>query len=180
MAARRQNAQKQPGPQMVAQDQPAMLSPARNRIQGSYRSRFKEVLDDSESLSSQPSYEPPGLDKESSPAKPLMTTVESLQTGIIAPSLENQAPATRRAPPTGPRSTYARIAQGFKGQADSAETANEPHRLTGPVPPPLRGFANFPQSNPPNRNLQLGSTRLQGTNKLGPSLFGILYRAHRN
>ncbi|KAL8933941.1 MAG: hypothetical protein Q9216_006150, partial [Gyalolechia sp. 2 TL-2023] len=164
MAARRQNAQKRQEPQTVANEQPAMSSAARKITQGSYSSRFREVLDDSEYLSSR---EFPALDEDTSPAKPLARTNEPPEAGIVVPLLENRAPAFRRAPPTGPRSTYATIAQGFKGTPDGVKAANEPHRLTGPAPPPLRGFPNFPQSNPPNRNLQLGSTRLQNTNKLG-------------
>ena len=41
-------------------------------------------------------------------------------------------------------------------------------RSSGPAPPPLRGFPNFPQATaPPNRSTQLGSSRLQNTSKLG-------------
>ncbi|KAI4183539.1 MAG: hypothetical protein L6R41_005339 [Letrouitia leprolyta] len=144
-----------------------MFSPARRNTQGSYTSKFQELLDDAEGRSSQPQDEFPALVNDRSPAKRLAPIIESLEAETSASMLENQAPATQRTPPTGPRSTYARIARGWRGQRDGGALTNEPHRLTGPTPQPLRGFPNFPQSNPPNRNLQLGSTRLQNTNKLG-------------
>lgn len=50
-------------------------------------------------------------------------------------------------------------------------TADVSFQSPGPAPPPIRGFPNFPHASSTNRNLALGSGRLQNTNKLGPSVF---------
>ncbi|KAL8716511.1 MAG: hypothetical protein Q9225_006174 [Loekoesia sp. 1 TL-2023] len=170
MAAARQKTSKKSGPQVTAQDRPQIYSPAKRSTQGSYISRFKEALSDSEGSESYSNDDVSTITKDESPrklAERANTKPELSKSGGAAPLPENQAPPTNRLPPTGPRSTYARIARGTNRKPDRVEIADIPHRSTGPAPPPLRGFPNFPQSNPPNRSLQLGSGRLQGTNKLG-------------
>lgn len=173
MAAARQNTLKKSRLQVAARDRPQMYSPAKRSAQGPYVSRFNEVLSDSEGSESYSNDDVSTITKDDSSKKLAETanaTSESLKSGGTAPLPENRAPPTNRLPPSGPRSTYARIARGTNGRLDRVEIADVPHRFTGPAPPPLRGFPNFPQSNPPSRSLQLGSGRLQGTNKLGSSI----------
>ncbi|KAL9601460.1 MAG: hypothetical protein Q9219_002526 [cf. Caloplaca sp. 3 TL-2023] len=132
-----------------------------------YTSKFKEVLDGQESSSNHANNDTPIIAKENTPKK---LGQEDFPTIGLSESPGNIPLAENRVPPgtpTGPRSTYARIVRESRGQTDHKETADVSRRLAGPAPPPLRGFPNFPQSNPPNRNLGLVSGRLQNTNKLG-------------
>lgn len=142
-------------------------------VQGAYTSKFNEVFDDSEASSHD---EGPALSKNSSPTKAPRTlralpNISKPRAKAALP--ENQAPSPQRAPPTDPSSTYARIVRVGNGEDERIDTADRLNRFAGPAPPPLRGFPNFPQSNPSRANLPLGSGRLQNTNKLGARRFGI-------
>lgn len=138
--------------------------------QEAYVSKFKEALGESEQ--SEECYNN-GLDemKDSSPRKASPTTglisaSSSSPTGISTiPGF--QGDHMRDAASTGSHSTYAGIVKDGHEKDKHVQTADLPHRFTGPAPPPLRGFPNFPQSNSSRQNLQLGSGRLQNTNKLG-------------
>ena len=148
-----------------------MGSQAQERARSSYFTRFKEVLSDLEDYDSHP-HRVPAITRTNSSkslANPIDALPELSQSPTTVPLQENQAISSHRTPPTGPRSTYARIVKDGDGKGSRTAIADLPHRITGPAPPPLRGFPNFAQSNPPNRNLQLGSGRLQNTNKLGSS-----------
>ncbi|KAL8831029.1 MAG: hypothetical protein Q9170_005479, partial [Blastenia crenularia] len=164
MASGQQRARKQHGQELSTEDYPELPSPAKSSARGLYTSKFKEDLDDFEGPDSSPT-SAQGSSSKRSGGRPITKIPYSRPT--TPASSENQIPPTRRAPPTGPRSTYARVVKEIKAKPSHVKTADVPKKITGPAPQPLRGFPNFPQSNPPNRNLQLGPTRLQNTNKLG-------------
>ncbi|KAI4113547.1 MAG: hypothetical protein LQ338_008157 [Usnochroma carphineum] len=139
-------------------------------VEAAYTSKFREVFDDLEDLVDTSDDEGLTESKDCSPIKAPQTfqaLPEVSEPRVTASLPENQAPSLQKVPPTGPRSTYARIVQDGNGKDKRVDTADVPHRIAGPAPPQLRGFPNFPQSNPSRQNLQLGSGRLQNTNKLG-------------
>ncbi len=137
--------------------------------QGAYVSKFTEAFGESEQ--SEECYNN-GLDemKDSSPTTasptPGHVSASSSPTGILT-FPEFQEDDIRDAASTSPHSTYAGIVKDGHEKDKHVPTADLPHRFTGPAPPPLRGFPNFPQSNSSRQNLQLGSGRLQNSNKLG-------------
>lgn len=129
-----------------------------------YMSKFTETVEDQEIA---------GEVKDSPSGKILkengIVTEETLS-GATIPLIENKNPLAHTAPPTGPRSTYARVVKDSSEQLDRSKIADVLQRFAGPAPPPLRGFPAFPQPNPQRQNMQLGSGRLQNTNKLGAHL----------
>lgn len=145
-------------------------------VQGSYISKFKEVLEDSEDPEISSDDEGLTESKDSWPTNTPQTLTAQCQipkSGEVFALRENQVPSSQKPPINGPHSTYAKIARDSHGKEKYVDTANVTHRLVGPAPPPLRGFPNFPQSNPSSRNIPLGSGRLQNTNKLGAHRFEI-------
>ncbi|KAL8966395.1 MAG: hypothetical protein Q9197_006005 [Variospora fuerteventurae] len=129
-----------------------------------YMSKFTETVEDQE-IAGEVKDSPSGkISKENG-----IVTEEKLS-GATIPLIENKNQLAQTAPPTGPRSTYARVVKDSSEQLDRSKIADVLQRFAGPAPPPLRGFPAFPQPNPQRQNMQLGSGRLQNTNKLGAHL----------
>ncbi|KAL8923042.1 MAG: hypothetical protein Q9208_004854 [Pyrenodesmia sp. 3 TL-2023] len=133
------------------------------RLQGAYISKFSEALDDSEGSEDSPNNE--GLIESKASSSPTKAP-STAPTGIIT-FPEYQDLSSHSAAPADPLVTYAGIVKDSHAKDKHVDTANLPHRFAGPAPPPLRGFPNYPQTNSSRQNLQLGSGRLQNSNKLG-------------